>query len=185
MEFCVPWQNWSIEDIHYGVQQVNTRIDNGLFVPIFYANQNLRCQAFHVLTPALDIKDIDSSNPNAVFLKVRMDADTDFGKRLLEFDERNLQLATTNKTIWWSDKSKKQTYHTAVKILPKNRIEWQIQIPDSGIFTCYDTQRKSWYASNESNLQGRKWKLVARTSGLWIDNTSFGMEWKLIGAFVI
>jgi len=183
MEFCIPWQRWNTEDIHYGLHQVNTRIENGLFVPIYYANQSLRCQAIHVLTPALDISTVENGS-NGVFLKVTLSADSEFGKRLLEFDEKNLAQATINKSLWWTNKQSKLSYETAVKRLPSG-IEWKIQIPDSGIFTCFDTKRKCWYASNESALQGREWKLVARTSGLWIDSSSFGMEWKLIGAFVI
>ena len=184
MEFCIPWQRWNTDDIHYGLHQTNTRIEDGLFIPIYYANQNIRCQAFHVLTPELEIKSIDNGS-TGVFVKVILNKDDEFSKRLVEFDEKNLAHAALHKTLWWDTKKTKLSYETAVKRLPDGVIEWKVQIPDSGIFSCFDTKRKCWYASNESALQGRKWKLVVRTSGLWIDANSFGMEWKLIGAFVI
>ena len=183
MEFCIPWQNWNIEDIHYGLHQVNTRIESGLFVPIYYTNQTIRCQAFHVLTPALEIRGTEYG-ANGVYLKIHVEQESDFAKALLAFDDRNLTHATGNKNLWWPQKKGLQ-YQTAIKQLPSGDLEWRVQIPETGIFTCFDTKRKCWYASNESNLENRKWKIVARTSGLWIDANSFGMEWKLIGAFVI
>ena len=184
MEFCIPWQNWSNNDIQYGLHQVNTRIDNGLFVPIFYANQNVRCQAFHLLTPLIETIGIETT-ANGTFLKIVIPQAHEFTQRLIELDERNLQQATTNRSQWWTQKGLMQ-YQTAVKRVESNKtVEWRIQIPDSGSFSCFDTLRKSWSQSNEPPCQKRKWKFVVRTSGLWIDNHSFGMEWKLIGAFAL
>ena len=184
MEFCVPWQSWSANDIHYGLHQVNTRIDNGLFVPIYYANQVVRCQAFHIVSPIIDSLIIESTQ-NGTFIKIVLPADHDFAKRLVDLDERNLQQATINKHQWWSHKGQMQ-YQTAVKRVESNKtVEWKIQIPDTGSFSCFDTHRKNWYLSSDTTFQKRKWKFIARTSGLWIDSNSFGMEWKLISAFVI
>lgn len=184
MEFCIPWQNWNIEDIQYGISQTNTRIENGLFIPIYFADKNVKCQAFHLLSPELTKQDIETTN-EGIYIIVKMPKNSDFSKKLKEFDERNLQTASKHQSEWWVKSSKQIIYKTALKNLPTGEIEWRLQIPDSGIFSCYDTKRKSWYASNESGLEKRKWKILARTSGLWINETSFGMDWKLIGAFVI
>jgi hypothetical protein len=184
MEFSIPWQNWNIEDIQYGLSQTNTRIDNGLFVPIYFADKNVKCQAFHLLSPELTIQDTESTN-EGIYIIIKIPKDSEFCKKLREFDDRNLHEASKNQSGWWANSSKQISYKTALKNLPSGETEWRLQIPDSGIFSCYDTQRKSWYASNESGLAKRNWKILARTSGLWINQTSFGMDWKLIGAFVI
>jgi hypothetical protein len=186
MEFAIPWQNLNIDDIQYGLSQNNTRIDDGLFVPIYYADKNVRCQAVHILTPELIIRDIESCD-DGIYLNFLIPTNSDFLKKLKELDLRNLQEADTHKNTWWP-KNKFLTdisYKTVLKTLSNGQTEWRLQIPDSGIFSCYDTARKSWYASNESGLQKRKWKILGRTSGLWINQNSFGMDWKLIGAFVI
>jgi hypothetical protein len=184
MEFGIPWQNWNIDDVQYGSAQLNTRIDNGLFVPIFFLNKNVKCQALHILSPEMIIQETESTN-DGMYIIVKIPKDSEFVIKLKEFDERNLQQATDFKSTWWTNTSSIISYKTALKTLESGDIEWRLQIPDSGIFSCYDLQRKSWYASNESGLIKRKWKILARTSGLWINNNSFGMEWKLIGAFVV
>ena len=154
-------------------------------MPVYYANQNIRCQALHLLTPSLEIIGQENS-PSGVFLRILVPGASEFASRLQEFDAKNLQQATSNKNSWWITKSAKPLeYQTSIKRLATGDIEWSVQIPESGIFSSYDTKRKTWFASNESGLQKRKWKIVVRTSGLWIDSTAFGMEWKLIGAFVI
>jgi len=183
MEFSIPWQNWNVEDIQYGAAQTNTRIEEGLFVPIYFADKNVKCQAFHVMTPELTIQESETTK-EGVFVILKIPQTTDFGKKLKEFDERNLNHAADFKSTWWSNEN--IAYKTALKNLPNGELEWRLQIPDSGIFSCYDTSRKGWYGSNESGLTNkRKWKIMARTSGLWINETSFGMDWKLIGAFVM
>jgi len=184
MEFSIPWQNWNIEDIQYGLAQVNTRIENGLFVPIYYSDKNVKCQAFHLLTPELEIQEIESTK-EGIFIIIKIPKSNEFCNKLRTFDEHNLQVASLNQATWWSNSSSQISYKTALRSLPTGETEWRLQIPDSGIFSCYDTQRRSWYASNEAGLAKRKWKILARTSGLWITESSFGMDWKLIGAFVI
>ena len=183
MEFCIPWQGWNIPDIQYGLSQTNTRIENGLFVPIYYADKNVKCQAVHILSPAFQITGIDSTK-NGTFLVVKIPINCNFREKLLDFDTRNLNHATKNQNTWWFNKTN-LSYKTALTKLATGEVEWRIQIPDSGIYSCYDTVRKSWYASNESGLTKRKCRILARTSGLWIDQQAFGMEWKLIGAFVV
>jgi hypothetical protein len=144
----------------------------------------VKCQAFHLLSPELTIQDTESTN-EGIYIIIKIPKDSEFCKKLREFDDRNLQEAAQNQSSWWSNLSKQISYKTALKNHPNGETEWRLQIPDSGIFSCYDTQRKSWYASNEAGLAKRNWKILARTSGLWINQTSFGMDWKLIGAFVI
>ena len=184
MEFCIPWQRLNVPDIQYGLSQTNTRIDNGLFIPIYYSDKNVKCQALHLLSPALQVLGIDSTK-NGTFLIVSVSGLTEFAKRLLDFELRNLAHATKNQKIWWHQDKSNLSYKTAITKLANGDLEWRIQIPDSGIYSCFDTNRKSWYASNESGLAKRQMKVLARTSGLWVDQTAFGMEWKLIGAFVI
>lgn len=181
MEFSIPWQNWNIEDIQYGASQVNTRIENGLFVPIYFADKNVRCQAFHLLSPELIIHEIETTH-EGMYAVIRIPKMSEFANKLRAFDERNLQQAAGFQTAWFTKPA--VSYKSALKNIDKE-VEWRLQIPDSGIFSCYDTVRKSWYASNETGLVKRKWKILARTSGLWINQSSFGMEWKLIGAFVL
>jgi hypothetical protein len=186
MEFCIPWENWIVENIQYGLSQTNTRIDNGLFVPIYYADRSVRCQAFHILSLPLSISEKIEATNLGTFLVINIDKDCEFGKKLKEFELRNMAHATHNKSLWWpSNSSKAMTYKTALTTLASGNLEWRIQIPDSGIFSCYDTLRKSWFASNEPGLANRKFKILARTSGLWVDQSGFGMEWKLIGTFVM
>ena len=184
MEFSIPWQNLNIEDIQYGNAQSNTRIENGFFVPIYFADKHVRCQAFHLLSPELTIQEIETTR-DGVFIILKIPKTTDFGKKLKAFDERNLQNAEECRKEWFSTGKSEQTitYKTALKNLPNGDLEWRLQIPDSGVFSCYDSSRKGWYGSNESGLVNRKWKILARTSGLWIIDSSFGMDWKLIGAF--
>lgn len=184
MEFSIPWQNWNIEDVQYGLSQVNTRIESGLFVPIYFSDKNVKCQALHILSPELSIQGIEATN-DGMYIIVKIPKESEFGVKLKDFDERNLQQADSFKSIWWTNPTILISYKTALKKMENGDVEWRLQIPDSGIFSCYDTQRKSWYASNESGFLKRKWKILARTSGLWINQNSFGMEWKLIGAFVI
>ena len=180
MEFGIPWQNWNIEDIQYGNVQSNTRIENGLFVPVYFADKHVKCQAFHLLSPELTIQEIENTR-DGTFIILKIPSTTDFGKKLKAFDEHNLQKAEE----WFTThNSQKITYKTALKNLPNGDLEWRMQIPDSGVFSSYDSQRKGWYASNEAGLVNRKWKILARTSGVWIIDSSFGMDWKLIGAFV-
>jgi hypothetical protein len=183
MEFCIPWQNWDTDDIKYGLSQANTRIENGLFVPIYFADKNVKCQAFHLLSPELTFQNIETTN-EGMFIVLKIPETSEFIKKLRMFDDKNLELATNNQNEWWPNNPGEISYKTAMTKV-KEETEWRLQIPDSGIFSCYDTQRKSWYASNESGLNKRKWKILARTSGLWINNNSFGMDWKLIGAFVV
>jgi hypothetical protein len=184
MEFSIPWENLTVSDIHYGQAQANTRIENGLFVPIFYSNTEIRCQALHILTPLIPLSERIDANSVGAYLTVRVPKDTEFAKKLRDLEAQNLQHATLNRMAWWSNQ-RPPTYKTAITQLGGGDLEWRIQIPDSGIFSCFDTQRKSWFASNESGLtKTRSWRLLVRTSGLWIDQTAFGMEWKLIGAFV-
>jgi len=186
MEFCIPWENWNVEDIQYGLSQSNTRIENGLFVPIFYADRTVKCQAFHILSPPLTISETVEATNQGTFLVVNIPKDSMFGEKLKGFKTHNMNHATRNQTTWWASNIQKSiSYKTALTTLDSGDLEWRIQIPDSGIFTCYDTQRKSWYASNEAGLVNRQWKILARTSGLWIDQHAFGMEWKLIGTFVV
>jgi hypothetical protein len=183
MEFSIPWQKWNVEDIQYGLAQINTRIEGGLFVPIYFVDNNVKCQAFHVLTPELTIQEIETTK-SGVFAILKIPHKNDFGKRLQEFDVRNLQHAAKFKSTWGS--SENVSYETGLKKLQNGDLEWRLQIPDSGIFSCYDTSRKSWYGSNEAGITSKRhWKIMARTSGLWINQGSFGMDWKLIGAFVI
>jgi len=185
MEFSLPWQNWEIEDIQYGLFQTNTRIENGLFVPIYYTDKTVKCQALHVLSPVLTIVDT-KSNVDGTFIILKIPKDNEFAEKLKQFDQRNIDQATHNQNMWWAKNAPKPlSYKTALKTLINGDLEWQVQIPDSGIFSCFDTQRKAWYASNESGTAKRKWKILVRTSGLWVDQSSFGMEWKLIGAFVV
>jgi hypothetical protein len=184
MEFCIPWQNWNIEDVQYGISQTNTRIENGLFIPIYFADKNVKCQAFHLLSPELIRQDIETTK-EGIYIIVKIPKNNDFAKKLKEFDDRNLETASKYQSEWWAKSASQIVYKTALKNLPTGEVEWRLQIPDSGIFSCYDTSRKSWYASNESGLEKRKWKILARTSGLWVNETSFGMDWKLIGAFVV
>jgi hypothetical protein len=172
MEFSIPWQNWNIEDIKYGLAQNNTRIENGLFVPIYFSDKNVTCQAFHVLTPEVVIKDVETIH-DKMFLVLKLSDANNFGLKLGQFDQKNLEYGKIL-TLGAIE------YQSALK-----GDEWYIQIPDSGIFSCYDTKRKSWYASNEAGLLKRKWRILARTSGLWINQTNYGMDWKLIGAFVL
>lgn len=183
MEFAIPWENWNVKEVQYGLAQTNTRIDNGLFVPIFYSNQLIRCQAFHLLSPILVMNDDIENKQTGTFIVVRIPKDSEFAKKVKELDAQNLQEAVKNKNIWWSTASK-HTYHSSLRNHSSGDLEWQIQVPDSGIFTCFDCTRKKWFASNESGLTRRKWRILVRTSGLWIDQHGFGMDWKLIGAFV-
>lgn len=181
MEFGIPWQRWNIEDIQYGNSQSNTRIENGFFVPLYFADKHVKCQAFHLLSPELTIQEIETTR-DGVYIILKIPKTTEFGKKLKEFDERNLQKAGE----WFTkaeDSSSRISYKTALKNLPNGDLEWRLQIPDSGVFSCFDSNRKGWYASNESGLVNRKWKILARTSGLWLMDSSFGMDWKLIGAF--
>jgi len=183
MEFCIPWQRLNVPDIQYGLSQINTRIENGLFVPIYYSDKNVKCQALHLLSPALQVIGTDPTK-NGTFLVLKVPGSIEFAQKLLEFELRNLNHATKNQNMWWANKSN-LSYKTAITKLPAGDLEWRIQIPDSGIYSCFDTTRKSWYASNESGLAKRSCRVLARTSGLWIDNQAFGMEWKLIGAFAV
>jgi len=186
MEFGIPWQNWNINDIQYGLSQSNTRIEDGLFVPIYFSDKYVKCQAFHLLSPELTIHEMETAN-DGIFLHFKIPKDSEFSRKMREFDQRNLHEAEDFKEGWWPKNriTNPISYKTALKTLQNGDLEWRLQIPDSGIFSCYDTQRKSWYASNESGLMKRKWKILARTSGLWINHNSFGMDWKLIGAFVV
>jgi len=183
MEFCIPWQRWNIPDIQYGLSQTNTRIENGLFVPIYYSDKNVKCQAVHLLAPAFTVQGIDATK-NGTFLVIKVPAKAEFASKLLDFETRNLNLATKNQHAWWPNKTS-LSYKTALTTLQNGDLEWRIQIPDSGIYSCFDSVRKSWYASNESGLARRECRVLARTSGLWIDHSAFGMEWKLIGAFIV
>jgi len=186
MEFCIPWENWETEHIQYALSQENTRVDNALFVPIYYMDRLVKCQALHILSPTLSISDKIEATNLGTFIVVHIDKNSEFGKKLNSFENRNMEHATQNQSTWWPlNATSKIMYKTALITLPSGNLEWRIQIPDSGIFSCYDTQRKSWFASNESGLVNRKWKIVARISGLWVDQKAFGMEWKLIGAFVL
>lgn len=183
MEFSIPWENWNVKEVQYGLSQTNTRIENGLFVPIFYSNTLIRCQAFHLLSPLLVMNDSIEQKAAGTYINMRIPKDSEFGKRMKELDAQNLQEANKNKSIWWSNNNR-HVYHSSLKTLSSGDIEWSIQVPESGIFTCFDSVRKSWYASNESGLVKRHWRIMVRTSGLWIDQNGFGMDWKLIGAFV-
>lgn len=183
MEFCIPWQRLNVQDIQFGLSQTNTRIENGLFIPIYYSDKNVKCQAVHLLSPPLQISGIDSTK-NGTFLVIKLPGSTEFANKILEFELRNLAHATKNQNIWWTNKSN-LSYKTAITKLQSGDLEWRVQIPDSGIYSCFDTVRKSWYASNESGLAKRNCKILARTSGLWVDQQAFGMEWKLIGAFAV
>lgn len=187
MEFSIPWQNWNIEDIHYGMSQINTRIEDGLFVPIYFADKHVKCQAFHLLSPELTIQEVETTN-DGIYLIIKIPKNTDFNNKLKEFDIKNLQHATYHQSHWWPQLTQGQgqgQYKSALKIQASGDSEWRLQIPDSGIFSYYDTQKKSWYGSTEVGLMKRKLKILARTSGLWINKTSFGMDWKLIGAFIV
>jgi hypothetical protein len=184
MEFCIPWQNWNIEDIQYGIYQNNTRIENGFFVPIYFADKYVKCQAFHLMTPELTINETDLTHETN-YLHFKIPKNSDFEKKIREFDLRNLSEAEKFKEAWWPKNNNQISYNTALKSLSSGDTEWRLQIPDSGIFSCDDTVRKCWYTSNESGLAKRKWKIMVRTSGLWINQNSFGMDWKLIGAFVL
>lgn len=181
MEFCIPWQRWNIKDIQYGLSQTNTRIENGLFVPIYYTDKNVKCQAVHLLSPALQISGIESTT-NGTFIIVKVLINTEFGAKLMEFETHNQNQAIKNQ--YWLIKPS-LIYKTGLIAINKDELEWRVQIPDTGIYSCFDCIRKSWYASNESGLTKRSCRIVARTSGLWIDKVAFGMEWKLIGAFVV
>jgi len=184
MEFSIPWETLNVSDVQYGLAQTNTRIDNGLFVPLFYANNEIRCQALHLLTPLLPVSDKIESNHIGTYLTLKVSKDGEFAKKLRELETQNLHHATLNRSTW-SSSNRILTYKSAITLTTTGDLEWRIQIPDSGIFTCFDNQRKSWFASNESGLtKTRSWRILARTSGLWIDQSSFGMEWKLIGAFI-
>lgn len=191
MEFSIPWQNWNIEDIHYGMSQINTRIEDGLFVPIYFADKHVKCQAFHLLSPELTIQEVETTN-DGIYLIIKIPKNTDFNNKLKEFDLKNLQHATYHQSQWWPhliqghvQTQTHGTYKSSLKTQPSGDSEWRLQIPDSGIFSYYDTQKKSWYGSTEAGLMKRKLKILARTSGLWINKTSFGMDWKLIGAFIV
>ena len=183
MEFCIPWQNWNVEDVQYGLSQTNTRIENGLFIPIYYSDKNVKCQAVHLLSPPLSIISIDSSKIGT-FLVIRINKGTDFAKKILDFETRNLNQASRNQHSWWNQE-KKIAYKTALTKYESGDIDWRVQVPDSGVYSAFDTTRKSWYASTESGLAKRQIKILARASGLWVDTNAFGMEWKLIGAFVV
>jgi hypothetical protein len=184
MEFSIPWENWVVSDIQYGLSQTNTRIENGLFVPIFYSNSEVRCQAFHVMSPPLTLHDKIESNNAGTYVSVKIPKESEFGKKLKEFDAQNVAHAALNKNSWWAG-NRTTNYRSVLSSNSMGELEWRIQIPDSGIFSCFDMQRKSWFASNESGLsRSRQWRILARTSGLWVDQGAFGMEWKLIGAFV-
>ena len=181
MEFCIPWQRWNIQDIQYGLSQTNTRIESGLFVPIYYTDKNVKCQAVHLLSPPLQIVRIDAIR-DGTYLVVKVPLQSEFGLKIMEFESRNKNHAAKNQQVW----SKPiLSYKSALLNSNKEEIEWRIQIPDTGIYSCFDTVRTSWYASNESGLAKRNCRILARTSGLWIDHTQFGMDWKLIGAFAI
>jgi hypothetical protein len=183
MEFCIPWKNLIVDDVQYGLSQVNTRIQGGLFIPIYYADKNVKCQAVHLLTPPLKIIGLDP-NKNGTFLVVRIDKDIEFGSKLLDFDTHNLNHATRNQHNWWNQE-KQISYKTALTKYDNGDIDWRIQVPDSGVYSAFDWVRKSWYASNESGLGDRQPKILARTSGIWVDSNSFGMDWKLIGAYFV
>ena len=184
MEFSIPWENLTVPDIQYGLAQTNTRIENGLFVPIFYANKEIRCQALHILTPLLPLSDRVDANSNGTYLTLRVSKDLEFYSKLLQLESQNLRHASLNRATW-STQQRVHTYKSAITQLQNGDLDWRIQIPDSGIFSCFDTHRKSWFASSESGLtKTRTWRILARTSGLWIDQAAFGMDWKLIGAFV-
>lgn len=183
MEFCIPWQNWNVEDVQYGLSQVNTRIDKGLFVPIYYSDKNVKCQAVHLLSPPLTITGIDPSK-SGTFVVMRVNKGTEFAAKLLDFETRNMNQASRHQHSWWNQE-KQITYKTALTKYENGDIDWRIHVPDSGIYSAFDTVRKTWYASTESGLVKRQIKVLARASGLWVDPVAFGMEWKLIGAFVI
>lgn len=181
MEFSIPWQNWNVNNVQYGIRQTNTRITDGLFIPIYYNERYIRCQALHLYTPELIIKEIVSLT-NGTYAVVEIDKNSPFFEKILEFEQQNQNLADKNKSTWWSENIN-PIYKSAFSKSTSSML-WHIQIPDSGIFSCYDTQRKSWYASNEEGLKEKKWRLLARTSGVWVDSTSYGIDWKIIGAFV-
>jgi hypothetical protein len=182
MEFAVPWERLTVSDVQYGLSQINTRIENGLFIPVYYANRDIRCQALHLLSPSILITDRIDANSVGTFITVRIPHDSEFGKKLQDLDNQNIQHAILHKTSWGSQRL---NYKSSLSQLPDGDLDWRIQIPDSGVFSCFDTQRKSWFASNESGLtKTRTWRILARSSGLWVDPVGFGMDWKLIGAFV-
>lgn len=183
MEFCIPWKNWIVNDVQYGLYQLNTRIDGGLFVPIYYSDKNVKCQAVHLLSPPLNIVGLDSTKMGT-FLVLRINKDSDFGQKLLDLDTHNLNHAARNQHNWWNQE-KLISYKTALNKYDNGDIDWRVQVPDSGVYSAFDTIRKSWYASNESGLSKRQAKILARTSGMWVDPLAFGMDWKLIGAFFV
>jgi hypothetical protein len=182
MEFCIPWQNWNIENVQYGIRQTNTRISNGLFIPIYYNERYIRCQALHIYTPEFELKEIKCL-PNGTYAIMEMEKSNPFYDKIISFEKQNKNMAEKNKNLWWENNDVKCEYKSAFEET-ENTIKWYVQIPDSGIFSCYDTQRNSWYASNEEGLNSKKWRLLARTSGLWVDNLNYGVDWKIIGAFV-
>jgi hypothetical protein len=98
MEFCIPWQNWNIEDIQYGIYQNNTRIENGFFVPIYFADKYVKCQAFHLMTPELTINETDLTHETN-YLHFKIPKNSDFEKKIREFDLRNLSEAEKFKEI--------------------------------------------------------------------------------------
>jgi hypothetical protein len=184
MEFSIPWQNWNVNNVQYGIRQTNTRIEDGLFIPLYYNERYIRCQALHLYTPELHLKEILSlATGTYAVLEIDKAVDGPFCEKIADFELQNKNIADKNKSVWWQDSSANYIYKTAFTETPTS-ILWQLQIPDSGIFSCYDTSRKSWYASNEDGLKERNWRVLARTSGIWVDKTSYGIDWKIIGAFV-
>jgi hypothetical protein len=182
MEFCIPWQNWNVDNVQYGMRQSNTRIVNGLFIPIYYNERYIRCQALHLYTPEMILKDILCLS-SGTFAVMELDKNNPFCEKITSFEKQNKTVAEKNKAIWWENCPGEYTYKSAFEETETGLL-WQIQIPDTGVFSCYDTNRKSWYASNEEGLCNKKWRVLARTSGLWVDNLNYGIDWKIIGAFV-
>ena len=185
MEFTIPWQNWDNQDIQFGLTQINTRIEDGFFIPIYFSNNNVRCQAFHLLSPVLEIHNF-SANSNGSFIILKIQNVSEFKEKLCDFEKRIIKHTYKNHAHFWNkDTLSKVTHKSTLTKLNDEFSGLKVQIPDSGLFSCFDTKRKHWYASNETGIQNRKMKILLRTSGIWIDQNSFGVEWKLIGSFVV
>ena len=173
---------WNINNIQYGIRQANTRIEEGLFIPIYYNERYIRCQALHLYTPEMNLKEILTTN-TCTYAVMELDINSPFCEKIEEYEKKLLDIGEKNKSIWWQNNTLVKQYKSAFVKTPSSLL-WYLQIPDSGIFTCYDTSRKSWYASNEDGLKNKKWRILARTSGIWVDKKSYGVEWKIIGAYV-